>query len=158
MTHNFTLFYGGYFSNWAYSPFVHNGVKYTHGEQYMMHMKALLFGDDVSAKKIMAAKNPYDQKKLGREVKGFDKNRWEAVCINLMVEGLCSKFRQNPDFLKALLDTGDTEIVEASPTDTIWGIGLAEDDPRALNKKNWRGTNWLGIVLMRVRDELRKEV
>ena len=74
-----------------------------------------------------------------------------------MVAGLISKFSQNLKFKKALLDTGDAEIVEASPTDRIWGIGLAESDPRIWDRNNWRGTNWLGIALMRVRDEIRKD-
>lgn len=153
---NFTFFYGGPFSNWASSTFIYNGVVYNTGEQYMMHMKALLFNDAETAKKIMGTSSPYEQKALGRIVKNFDKAQWEAVCLDIMVAGLTSKFSQNPAMLKALLDTGDTEIVEASPTDRIWGIGLAESDPLIWDKKNWRGTNWLGVVLMRVRDELRK--
>ncbi len=155
MSHNFTFFYGGYFSNWASSTFTHDGVKYSHGEQYMMHMKALLFGDAEAAEKIMKAKSPYEQKALGRTVKNFDKSQWDAVCVDVMVAGLCSKFSQNPQFKKALLDTGDTEIVEASPSDRIWGIGLSESDPRALDKNQWRGQNLLGITLMRVRDAIR---
>jgi len=154
---NFTFFYGGYFSNWAYSPFTHDDVVYNTGEQYMMHMKALLFNDIEVAEKIMATNVPYEQKALGRQVKNFDKTVWEAVCIDIVAAGLQSKFSQNPHFKQALLNTGDTEIVEASPTDRIWGIGLAESDPKIWDRNNWRGTNWLGIALMRVRDELRKE-
>jgi len=123
----------------------------------MMHMKALMFGDDEVASLIMKSKDPYEQKKLGREVRGFDKRLWDAKCKPIMVEGLVSKFSQDEYCKKTLLETNDKIIVEASPTDRIWGIGLAEDDPRALNKNTWRGTNWLGEVLMQARDKLRKE-
>lgn len=122
-----------------------------------MHMKALMFGDDEVASLIMKSKDPYEQKKLGREVRGFDKRLWDAKCKPIMVEGLVSKFSQDEYCKKTLLETNDKIIVEASPTDRIWGIGLAEDDPRALNKNTWRGTNWLGEVLMQARDKLRKE-
>jgi len=120
-------------------------------------MKALMFGDDEVASLIMKSKDPYEQKKLGREVRGFDKRLWDAKCKPIMVEGLVSKFSQDEYCKKTLLETNDKIIVEASPTDRIWGIGLAEDDPRALNKNTWRGTNWLGEVLMQARDKLRKE-
>lgn len=136
-------------------PFIHNGVEYNCSEQYMMHRKALLFKDYDVAEMIMQQGHPRKQKFLGREVRGFDQKTWENKCRPMMVEGLLSKFKQDTYCLTTLLDTGDSTIVEASPYDTIWGIGLAEDDPRAQNPKQWRGTNWLGEVLMKVRDELR---
>jgi ribA/ribD-fused uncharacterized protein len=121
----------------------------------MMHMKALMFGDDEVAALVMKAKDAYTQKKLGREVRNFDAAKWNAKCKPLMVEGLVSKFSQDEYCKKTLLDTGDKELVEASPTDRIWGVGLAESDPLIESKKNWRGTNWLGEVLMNTRDQLR---
>lgn len=153
----FTFFYSSShpFSNWYMQPFIHNGVEYNCSEQYMMHRKALLFKDYDVAEMIMQQGHPRKQKFLGREVRGFDQKTWENKCRPMMVEGLLSKFKQDTYCLTTLLDTGDSTIVEASPYDTIWGIGLAEDDPRAQNPKQWRGTNWLGEVLMKVRDELR---
>ena len=56
-----------------------------------------------------------------------------------------------------LLATGKRIIVEAAPTDRIWGIGLAEDDRRALDRSEWRGQNLLGFALTRVRDEIAAE-
>jgi ribA/ribD-fused uncharacterized protein len=160
MTHNFTFFWRNRspFSNWYPSVFTHNGVTYTRGEQYMMHMKALMFGDLEIAARIMETDDPAVHKALGRQVKGYVDAVWAAKRVDIMVEGLTSKFSQNSRLKETLLATGDTEIVEASPVDRIWGIGLEESDPRALDKSKWLGQNLLGITLMRVRDELRKTV
>ena len=59
---------------------------------------------------------------------------------------------QNPELKEFLLNTGDSILVEASPVDAIWGIGLAADDPAAAEPHNWQGQNLLGFALMRVRD------
>jgi len=154
MTHNFTFFYSAShpFSNWYMCPFVHNGKQFNCSEQYMMYKKAMLFKDYEVAEMIMEQGHPYKQKFLGRQVRGFDANEWNAKCKDIMVEGLVSKFIQDTYCLNTLLNSGDTIIVEASPTDKIWGIGLSEDDPRATDPSQWRGTNWLGEVLMRTRD------
>jgi len=154
---NFTFFWQNRspFSNWYPSKFSCNGVDYTRGEQYMMHQKALLFGDTSVAEAIMLTDNPKEQKDLGRMVSNYDDKVWSAKRIDIMVEGLFEKFNQNENLKQALLDTGDTEIVEASPYDLIWGIGYTEDRPEAQDKSKWRGQNLLGIVLMKVRDKIR---
>lgn len=154
---NFIFFWGGPFSQWYKHDFEVNGVKYNCCEQYMMAQKALLFGDDESYKKIMKLKDPAQQKAIGRNVKNFDPNKWNEVCRKIVYDANLAKFS---DFgLKvAILSTGDKEIVEASPYDRIWGIGLPEGDPRCLDKAQWQGTNWLGIAIMQVRDTLRAQV
>lgn len=154
-TDKFVLFWDGPFSNWYYSPFVYEGREFNCGEQYMMYQKAVMFNDTESAKKIMAETSPRKQKALGRKVKNFDESTWHSQCVNIMVNGLECKFRQNPDLLKILMETGTSTIVEASPYDKIWGIGLGEDDPRALNPTKWQGQNLLGITLMAVRARIR---
>ena len=121
----------------------------------MMHMKAKLFKDYDVAEMIMEQSHPRKQKFLGRQVRGFDADIWNAECKDIMVPGLVSKFMQDSYSLQTLLETEDAIIAEASPTDKIWGIGLSEDDPRAQNPANWLGTNWLGDVLMRTRDVIR---
>lgn len=121
-----------------------------------MFRKAMLFKDYDVADMIMEQGHPRKQKFLGRQVRRFDSNKWNAECKDIMVPGLVSKFLQDTYCLNALLETGDSIIAEASPTDKIWGIGLSEDDPLAQNQSNWQGTNWLGEVLMRARDEIRR--
>ncbi len=157
--HNFVFFYANAhpFSNWYMMPFVHNSKQFNCSEQAMMFYKARMFKDYDVAEMIMEQGHPRKQKFLGRQVRGFEAEKWNADCKDIMVEILKSKFRQDVYSNQLLMETGDKIIVEASPTDRIWGIGLDEHDPRALDQSQWLGTNWLGEVLMRVRDELRKE-
>lgn len=158
MNPNYTLFWQNRspFSNWYPSKFTWNGINFTRGEQYMMYMKAMAFGDAAIAAKILATDNPREQKDLGRAVSGYVDATWAAIREDVMVDGLFEKFNQNPLLKEVLLATGDTIIAEASPYDLIWGIGYTEDHPNAWDQSKWRGQNLLGKVLMRVRDELRK--
>ena len=157
MQTQYTFFWKGLLSNWATSPFTVDGIQFNCGEQYMMFSKALLFNDAEMMAEIMLATSPRIQKQLGRKVENFDNEKWMSVCQDIMVYGLYEKFKQNAMHREVLLNTGDTEIVEASPEDIIWGVGLSEEDPRILDKSRWLGKNYLGIVLMRVRDKLREE-
>jgi ribA/ribD-fused uncharacterized protein len=150
----FTFFWSGPFSNWHPSPFVTGGVTYNCSEQHMMAEKARLFGDTESLNRIMSAVDPSDQKRYGRKVKGFDKEKWEKVARDIVYKGCYAKFTQNEDLMRTILTTTGTTLVEASPEDTIWGIGLAEDDPRAQSRETWLGTNWLGETLTKVRDQI----
>lgn len=148
---DFIFFWNGIYSQWHPSKFIIEGVEYNCCEQYMMAKKALLFGDEESHKMIMASDNPRDQKAFGRRVKGFDTDKWNAVCREYVYEGNLAKFTQIASFKEQLLATGTKEIAEASPVDNIWGIGLAENDSRAWDKSTWEGTNWLGEAIMKVR-------
>jgi len=142
-------------SNWNLSTFVWNDIGFNCGEQYMMYRKAMLFGDHETAAEILAEKDPARQKALGRKVRGFVKEVWDAWCIPFMVEGLLAKFNQNARHREFLLATDDKFIIEASPKDTIWGAGLAAHDNRILDERAWPGENRLGMVLMCVRTALR---
>ena len=152
------LFYGGPFSQWYSSKFIIESQVFTQAEQYMMFKKAELFGDEEMARRIMGTDSPRDQKAFGKLVAGFNKDTWEAVARDIVFRGNMAKFTQNPDLRDYILETGDDIIVEASPYDVIWGIGLAEDNPLALDQSNWRGKNWLGDVCMAVRDAIRKSI
>ena len=155
MSDKFEFFWGGIFSQWYKSRFNVDGVYYNCAEQYMMAMKAAFFEDYVTLESIMKTTDPKAQKALGRQVKNFNSDRWNAVAKDFVFKANLAKF--SDDTLKRLLlDTGDKEIVEASPYDKIWGIGMSETDPDRFDKSKWRGTNWLGEVLMQVRAELRK--
>jgi len=149
-----TLFYSGVFSQWHPSKFVIRGVTFTHAEQWMMFGKALVFGDFETAKDIMEAKTPYIQKQLGRKVKNYVDSEWCKYAKDIVYWGNLAKFTQNPDLLTHLLATGDTDLAEASPKDKRWGIGLKESDPKALDRKQWRGDNWLGNALTYVREDI----
>lgn len=150
------FFYGGPFSQWYHSYFTVDGVRYCTAEQYMMAKKALFFGDELAFSEIMATESPSRQKEVGRRVRNFVVDDWNAVSRKIVFQGNMAKFGTNKDLREFMLNTGDMELVEASPTDCIWGIGLAEHDPRCLDRSQWRGTNWLGEELMNVRSELRK--
>lgn len=154
MSERFTLFYRGPFSQWFGSRFVVDGIEYVCAEQYMMAEKARLFGDDHRLKRIMATAYPRNQKAEGRLIANFDPVGWNAVAKDVVRRANLAKFGQNANLLKQLIDTAGTTLVECSPKDTVWGIGLAQDDPRALDRAQWLGTNWLGEVLTQVRDTL----
>jgi len=154
-TDAFVLFWGGWPSQWHPARFLAGGVEYTCCEQYMMAEKARVFGDADALAEILAADSPRAQKAIGRKVKGFDPAVWDAVCRGIVYAGNLARFSQDAETRQTLLSTGDRTIVEASPTDRIWGIGLAQDDPKALDPAQWRGTNWLGVALMQVRETLR---
>ena len=130
---------------------------YNTAEQYMMASKARTFFDGDSIGKILASDNPKEQKALGRKVKDFDPDEWNRVAKKFVFIGNYAKFTQDEDLKKILLATMGTTLVEASPFDKIWGIGMKEDDPLALDRKTWNGTNWLGEVLTQVRDHIYHE-
>ncbi|MFT5686940.1 MAG: ribA/ribD-fused uncharacterized protein [Myxococcota bacterium] len=142
------------FGQWTWSEFVVDGVEYTCTEQFMMAEKARLFGDAEIRQQILDTESPRSHKSLGRKVRGFSDKRWKKNREEIVYQGNLAKFSQNPDMLQQLLETGDRILVEASPLDRIWGIGLRGDDPRASDRKQWQGLNLLGKALMRVRRDL----
>ena len=143
------------FSQWFQAPFTVDGVSYPTAEHWMMAEKARLFGDRETRDRILAAGNPGEAKKLGREVRGFSEQVWDAARWEIVVRGNVAKFGQHPELGAYLANTGDRVLVEASPPDRVWGIGLAQDDPAAENPELWRGLNLLGFALMEARARLR---
>jgi ribA/ribD-fused uncharacterized protein len=123
----------------------------------MMAKKAELFGDELSLKHILAATDPSEHKKLGRAVTNFDSAVWEAACEGIVRDGNYAKFTQNADMLQQLLATGSKLLIEASPLDKVWGIGMRADHPHATDTIEWKGSNKLGTALMAVRDRIRRE-
>lgn len=152
----YTFFFGeaSPFSQWYRCVFTDGPYTYSSAEQYMMHGKALLFEDEAVGAQILVANHPRQHKALGRKVRGFDAERWNAHREQIVLAGNRAKFTQNLELRAALLGTAGTELVEASPYDRIWGIGLGASDPRARNPATWRGQNLLGKILTRLREEL----
>ena len=162
---NYLLFWGhqperdgsvgkGCFSQWWPWAFTVDDVTYLTAEHWMMAEKARLFNDEAVLAKILAAKTPGEAKNLGRQVRDFVPAVWDAASFDIVVTGNVHKFSQHPDLATYLRNTGDQILAEASPVDSIWGIGLAQTDPAALDPTRWQGTNLLGFALMQVRDQL----
>ena len=147
----------GIFSNWYQRSFIVDDVEYLHVEQYMMAQKALLFHDEEIYRRIMETSSPSKCKALGKEVRGFDSEIWNAHKFEIVRTAVYAKFEQHPDLLEMLLVTGDAVMAEASPKDHIWGIGLGAEEAMKRDPAAWPGENLLGKALMAVREELRKE-
>mgnify|MGYP000875202273 CR=1 FL=1 len=163
MTQQIIYFYGhkehyqyAYLSNFYPSQFTDDdNFTYHWSEQYLMAYKAFLMNDLNTMERIMQTNNPYQCKKLGRQVKNWNQELWDQSKCNIMFDALYYKFSQNDDILQKLLSTGNSILAEASPRDRIWGIGLNIND--AQSGKKCRGQNLLGKALMRVRDYLSKK-
>lgn len=142
---------------WYPSLFKVNNIEYACAEQFMMASKAELFKDLETREKIMHCTNPFEMKKLGREIKNFDSEVWDKHKEKIVFAGNMNKFLQNSDLKDYLLSTEDAELYEASPYDKIWGIGLSKEE--AINrKKPYPGLNLLGKALMKVRAEIKRGI
>lgn len=157
-------FWGGIYSQWYNSQFEFKKedgqiAKVGRAEAYMMYQKAILFNAPNIAKKILETNDPKKQKALGQDRKEIQFNQaiWDKNKFDIVVKGNLLKFSQNEKLKKQLLNTGDKVLVEGSPYDKIWGVGLKWDNPKILDEKNWRGENLLGKALMKVRDILRTQ-
>ena len=150
----FVFFWNGPFSQWAKSKFVVDGVEFNTCEQYMMYKKAMLFNDVDTADAIMKTSDPRAQKSLGRQVKNFNDAVWMEHAFDYVVAGNRAKFSQNSQLNKVLAETKGKVLVEASPYDKRWGIGMMEGDAGIEDPKNWQGENLLGYAITQVRLEL----
>ncbi|MER7926586.1 NADAR family protein [Streptomyces sp. NPDC096057] len=143
-------------SQWWPSPFTVDGVTYATAEHWMMAGKARLFGDGDALARVLAAGHPSQAKRAGRLVRGFDEEVWARERFGIVVEGSVRKFSADAELRGFLLGTGKRVLVEASPVDRVWGIGLAADDAAAGDPERWRGPNLLGFALMVARGVLRE--
>jgi ribA/ribD-fused uncharacterized protein len=146
------------FSQWWPCQFTVDRQAYRSAEQFMMVAKARLFGDDDALAKILATGDPARAKALDRQVRHFSEATWEGARFDLVTKGNVAKFGQDDSLRDYLLSTKGQVLMEASPVDRIWGIGLAADDEHAGNPARWRGLNLLGFALMRTRAILRGEL
>lgn len=141
-------------SQWWMSDFKIDTNTYCCMEQYMMAEKARLFMDEEILEQILKSKDPKQIKGLGTKVRNFDEKVWKSKRYSIILNGNYAKFVQNDSLRRFLIERKNNVIVEASPYDNIWGIGIAADDNRIENPSEWKGLNLLGFALMEVRDEL----
>lgn len=144
-------------SQWYPRPFKLYGIEFKTAEHWMMFWKAMLFEDALSARMILDAETPKEAKVLGRKVSGYDQKIWDQNKEKIVFDGNLLKFTSHSDLKEFLLSTKDLEIVEASPYDKIWGIGMAASNPKAHDRKSWSGQNLLGEILGEVRTSIRQE-
>lgn len=142
------------FSQWYEASFELDGIRYPTAEHYMMAEKARLFGDLDALARVLASRSPGAAKAHGREVVGFDEATWSRHRFDIVVQGNLAKFGQDERLAGFLCSTEDKVLVEASPMDSIWGIGLAADAPGIQDPAAWEGLNLLGFALMAVREHL----
>lgn len=144
-------------SQWWIDKFTIDSTEYCCMEQYMMVQKAELFGDEQIKQKILEIDTPSKIKALGRKVKNFDDKLWDKYKYAIVLNGNYYKFKQNECLKNFLFSTGDKILAEASPYDTIWGIGMSINDQNILNPLMWKGKNLLGFALMEVRARIGEE-
>jgi len=154
ITDTHIYFWNGIFCQWSQYTMVEEDITYYSCEQYMMAKKAKLFNDEKVYDMIMSEEYPSVQKELGRMVSNYNQDVWDKHKFDIVVNANYLKFTQDETLKELLLDTGDKTIVEASPYDTIWGIGLSCDDDRVLDESKWKGENLLGKAIMKVRTRL----
>jgi len=142
-------------SQWYARPFEDEGVFYYTAEHYMMAGKARLFGDEEALEALLENPDPAAARRWGRKVRGFQDSVWKKERFAIVVRGSAAKFGADERLRAYLLGTGDAVLVEASPSDRIWGIGLGEKNDLAWDPQTWRGQNLLGFALMEARDRLR---
>ena len=144
----------GYLSNWYLSHFMVDDIAFSSMEQFMMYRKAICFGDEAVAARILSTSDVTEIKSLGRHVSNYDESMWNGIRQIVVYEGLLAKFTQNEELKEKLKATGNAILAECAVKDRIWGIGLSMKDPDRLNKTKWNGQSLLGYALMMVREHL----
>lgn len=154
----YACFFQGPLSQWYQSAFKDGDMEFSCCEQAMMYRKAEMFGDTDAMKAIMATNNPREQKRIGRLVKGFDPAVWDGKKKDIILRNNILKFEASEALRDILFSADDLTFVEASPWDTIYGIGRGLDWPHLDDETTWRGENLLGFVLTETRDYLRQKM
>ena len=154
ITDKYVFFCKGILGNWARTPMKYNGYDFFSSEQLFMYLKAKLFLDEDSAEKILKCKTSKEAKDLGRSVKNFKSDTWDLWKYQIMYKALFVKAEYCQEFKDLLIQYKDKTFVECNPHDTIWAIGLSEDNDQILDPKNWRGRNLLGEALTELANKL----
>jgi len=155
-TNTHIYFWGSFLSNFYPVKMKFAGIDFHTSEQLYMFVKAKYFEDEAMAQMIAdRGQDPKDAKAFGRKVEGFNDEEWADVREDMMYIACQRKF-MDKNLFEQLLATGEKVLVEGSPVDKIWGVGLKYDSQEILDEENWNGLNLLGKVLMRVREDIRK--
>lgn len=141
-------------SQWWECQFEVDDIMYKSAEHWMMAEKARLFKDQEMWSRIIQSNSPGEAKKLGRQVRDFDHEIWQTHRFEIVRQGNVYKFSQNENLKDFLKSTQNRVLVEASPYDRIWGIGMSKNNEKAEYPNQWRGLNLLGFALMEVRDHV----
>lgn len=149
----YTFFWNGIYSNFQTAPFKYKGHRFNNSEQAFMWEKANFFNDKEISNKILNTTVAHEAKALGRKVRNYDDSKWSKVRFDFMYDVCLEKFSQNEKLKEQLLQ--DSNFVEASPYDKIWGIGMAEHQEGIEDPSNWKGQNLLGKVLDNVKETLK---
>ena len=129
----------GWLSNFWRSLQKVDNISYKTNEHYYQSMKAKSSEDQ---EWIADASTPYGAMKAGRNLRKKDMiDDWDIKKVSIMRYGLLCKFLQNKDLKEKLLQTGDANLHEDSPTDMFWGV---------------KGKDMLGKLLMEIREDIRK--
>lgn len=145
----------GWLAPFCPTPFESQGMQFPSAEHWLMHAKALLFGDLETAARILRQRLPMQAQQLGRNVRNFDESLWEHERERIMFEANLAKFSNLPELRSYLLSTWPMVLVQASAMDDTWGSGLDLGDPMVRHPTRWPGQNLGGFSLMQVRQHLR---
>ena len=138
-------------SNFHRCEFIHGGETYYSAEQLIQHKKAIFFEDKITQNRIMNSSDPLDCKEIAKDIKDYDKDRWNREAETICYEGIREKFEQNEELKNFLLDTGNKTLVEGS-YDNVWGAGEPLSSKECLNPLKWSSVGILGRILMKIRD------
>lgn len=161
VTSNYVFFWKDRIANWSKTPIKLGVEMFPTSEHVFMAMKAMHFKDYKMYHAIMSTDSPKEAKDFGRKVKNFNPEVWDTLKFGYMYYACKLKFDQHEKLREELLslyDHGKRQFVEASPYDTIWGVGLSETDSDILDSRNWKGENLLGQVLTKLAKYYQAEI
>lgn len=127
-------------------------LTFTSSKQYIIYMKATIFGDLIKANKIIKEKSSNNLKNI--KIKNFDEKEWGDVKYDIIYKGNKLKFTQNLDLKNILLNTNNKVLIKTG--DNVWGIGLGSKHIDIYNPNKWKGNNLLGIIIMKVRNSIKQ--
>lgn len=114
-----------------------------------------LIQNDV-AEKVMSARTASEAKEIADHyiTDKIDLDIWKTTNVDIMKEILEAKAASYEPFRKALIDSKNDLLVEAT-LDKFWGAGMNAEYIKHTKKGHFKGSNKLGELLMDIRKELK---